>query len=101
MPSPRPPKNAAAFRKLHESGCFVIPNPWNVGSARYLQGLGFKALASTSSGYAHSQGFADGALTRDMVLDAFPRDRARRPTFRSMPISRTASRTSRTASPTT
>ena len=44
------------FRKLHESGCFVIPNPWNVGSARYLQGLGFKALATTSSGHAHSQG---------------------------------------------
>ena len=47
------------FRKLHESGCFVIPNPWNVGSARYLQGLGFKALATTSSGHAHSEGFAD------------------------------------------
>ena len=40
------------FRRLHESGCFVIPNPWNVGSARYLQGLGFNALATTSSGYA-------------------------------------------------
>ena len=60
-----------AFRKLHESGCFVIPNPWNPGSARYLEGLGFKALASTSSGYAHSQGFADGALTRDQVLAHF------------------------------
>ena len=60
-----------AFRKLHESGCFVIPNPWNAGTARYLQGLGFKALASTSSGYAHSQGFADGALTRDQVLAHF------------------------------
>ena len=59
------------FRKLHESGCFVIPNPWNPGSARYLEGLGFKALASTSSGYAHSQGFADGALTRDQVLTHF------------------------------
>ncbi len=57
-----------AFRKLHESGCFVIPNPWNVGSARYLQGLGFKALASTSSGYAHAQGLADGDVTRDQVL---------------------------------
>ncbi len=50
------------FRKLHEAGCFVIPNPWNVGTARYLQGLGFKALATTSSGFAHAQGFADGAL---------------------------------------
>ncbi len=59
------------FRKLHESGCFVIPNPWNIGSARYLQGLGFKALATTSSGHAHSQGFADGAQTRDEVLAHF------------------------------
>ncbi len=57
-----------AFRALHESGCFVIPNPWNVGSARYLQGLGFKALATTSSGYAHAQGYSDGDVTRDMAL---------------------------------
>ncbi len=56
------------FRALHQSGCFVLPNPWNVGSARYLQGLGFKALATTSSGYAHSQGYSDGDVTRDMVL---------------------------------
>jgi 2-methylisocitrate lyase-like PEP mutase family enzyme len=56
------------FRKLHEAGCFVIPNPWNVGSARYLQGLGFKALATTSSGHAHSQGNADGAQSLDDVL---------------------------------
>jgi 2-methylisocitrate lyase-like PEP mutase family enzyme len=41
-----------AFRRLHEAGCFVIPNPWDIGSARYLQSLGFKALASTSSGFA-------------------------------------------------
>ena len=59
------------FRKLHESGCFVIPNPWNVGSARYLQGLGFKALATTSSGHAHSQGCADGAQSLDQVLAHF------------------------------
>jgi 2-methylisocitrate lyase-like PEP mutase family enzyme len=59
------------FRKLHEAGCFVIPNPWNVGSARYLQSLGFKALATTSSGYAHSQGYADGALSCDAVLAHF------------------------------
>ena len=57
-----------AFRALHQSGCFVIPNPWNVGSARYMQGLGFKALATTSSGYAHSIGYADGDVTRDMML---------------------------------
>jgi 2-methylisocitrate lyase-like PEP mutase family enzyme len=57
-----------AFHKLHEAGCFVIPNPWDVGSARYLQGLGFKALATTSSGFAWSQGHADNAITRDMAL---------------------------------
>jgi len=56
------------FRQLHESGCFVIPNPWDVGSARFLQGLGFKALATTSSGFAWSQGRADGAVSRDKVL---------------------------------
>jgi 2-methylisocitrate lyase-like PEP mutase family enzyme len=56
------------FRKLHEAGCFVIPNPWNVGTARYLQGLGFKALATTSSGHAHSLGYPDGAQSRDAVL---------------------------------
>lgn len=60
-----------AFRALHQSGCFVIPNPWNVGSARYLQGLGFKALATTSSGYAHAQGYSDGDVTRDMMLAHF------------------------------
>jgi len=58
----------ATFRKLHEAGCFVIPNPWNVGSARYLQGLGFKALATTSSGHAHSEGYPDGAQSMDDVL---------------------------------
>jgi 2-methylisocitrate lyase-like PEP mutase family enzyme len=57
------------FHKLHESGCFVIPNPWDVGSARYLQGLGFKALATTSSGFAWSHGHADGGMSRDRVLD--------------------------------
>jgi 2-methylisocitrate lyase-like PEP mutase family enzyme len=56
------------FRKLHESGCFVIPNPWNVGTARYLQGLGFKALATTSAGVAHAQGYPDGGLSRDAAL---------------------------------
>src|SRR5438132_13516593 len=57
------------FHELHKSGCFVIPNPWDVGSARYLQHLGFKALATTSSGYAWSQGYPDNAITRDMALD--------------------------------
>src|SRR5262245_61217813 len=56
------------YRKLHESGCFVIPNPWDVGSARYLQHLGFKALASTSAGYAFAQGLPDNAVGLDMML---------------------------------
>jgi len=56
------------FHALHQSGCFVIPNPWNIGSARYLQGLGFKALATTSSGYAHSLGLPDGAVNMEMTL---------------------------------
>ena len=56
------------FRELHKAGCFVIPNPWDVGSARFLQSLGFKALATTSSGFAWSQGRADGAVSRDMAL---------------------------------
>ena len=64
-----------AFRTLHESGCFVIPNPWNVGTARYLQGLGFKALATTSSGFAHSQGYADGAHDVRHGARSFRRDR--------------------------
>ena len=58
-----------AFRELHASGCFVIPNPWDVGSARFLQGLGFKALATTSSGFAWSRGRADNGLSRETVLE--------------------------------
>ena len=68
---PTPSEKRASFRKLHASGCFVIPNPWDVGSARYLQSLGFKALASTSSGFAWSQAMADNAITRDMALAHF------------------------------
>jgi 2-methylisocitrate lyase-like PEP mutase family enzyme len=56
------------FRKLHGSGCFVLPNPWDVGSARMLQALGFKALASTSAGFAWSTGRADYGLTCDDVV---------------------------------
>jgi 2-methylisocitrate lyase-like PEP mutase family enzyme len=58
----------ADFRALHTQGCFVIPNPWDVGSARMLEGLGFKALATTSSGHAWSTGRADGAVARAEVL---------------------------------
>jgi 2-methylisocitrate lyase-like PEP mutase family enzyme len=59
-----------AFRKLHERGCFVIPNPWDVGSARYLQHLGFPALATTSAGFAFSQGLPDteGAISLERCL---------------------------------
>jgi 2-methylisocitrate lyase-like PEP mutase family enzyme len=57
-----------AFRDLHAAGCFVIPNPWDAGSARYLASLGFQALATTSSGFAWSQARADGASSRDAVL---------------------------------
>jgi 2-methylisocitrate lyase-like PEP mutase family enzyme len=60
----------AVFRKLHEAGCFVIPNPWDVGTARYLRHLGFPALATTSSGLAFSHGLpdADWVVPRDVVL---------------------------------
>ena len=61
-----------AFRALHERGCFVIPNPWDVGSARYLQHLGFPALATTSAGFAFSQGLPDSGddavVTRERSL---------------------------------
>ena len=56
------------FRALHAGGCFVIPNPWDVGSARYLKSLGFKALATTSSGFAWSCGHADNHVDRETVL---------------------------------
>jgi 2-methylisocitrate lyase-like PEP mutase family enzyme len=58
-----------AFRALHQEGCFVIPNPWDVGSALYLQSLGFKALASTSSGFAWSKGRSDNTPRREDVLE--------------------------------
>jgi 2-methylisocitrate lyase-like PEP mutase family enzyme len=58
-----------AFRELHQSGCFVMPNPWDRGSARYLQGLGFKALGTTSAGAAWSRARADGDLSLQDVLE--------------------------------
>src|SRR5476649_2883238 len=57
-----------AFRRLHENGCFVIPNPFDVGSALYLQNLGFKAIATTSSGFAWTIGRADNQVPRESVL---------------------------------
>jgi 2-methylisocitrate lyase-like PEP mutase family enzyme len=65
---PRPAEKRRAFRKLHESGCFAIPNPWDIGSALYLQSLGFEALATTSSGFAWSRGRADNTPTLDAIL---------------------------------
>src|ERR1700731_3003053 len=58
----------ATFRKMHETGCFVLPNPWDVGSAKALQHLGFKAIASTSAGFAWSVGKADNRVTLEDVL---------------------------------
>src|SRR5450631_4062402 len=58
----------ATFHKMHEAGCFVIPNPWDIGSARALQHLGFKALASTSAGFAWTIGKADNRVTLEDVL---------------------------------
>ncbi len=56
------------FRELHRGGCFAIPNPWDIGSARYLQHLDFKAIATTSAGFAFSRGLPDGAVGRDLML---------------------------------
>src|SRR5947207_8730943 len=58
----------AEFRKLHESGCFAIPNPWDIGTAKYLQHLGFKAIATTSAGFAFSCGLSDGSVKRDDMI---------------------------------
>jgi methylisocitrate lyase len=60
-----------AFHELHQSGCFVIPNPWDIGSARLLARLGFPALATTSSGFAWSLGRADNRVTLDEALQHF------------------------------
>src|ERR1700754_1531876 len=64
-----PADKRAAFKKLHESGCFIIPNPFDVGSAKALQHLGFKALASTSTGFAWTIGKPDNRVTVDDVCD--------------------------------
>ena len=69
MKTPSISDKRRAFQRLHEAGCFVIPNPWDVGSARFLQSLGFKALATTSAGFAWSQGRPDGGISRDMALE--------------------------------
>jgi 2-methylisocitrate lyase-like PEP mutase family enzyme len=65
---PQPMDKRRIFRELHRSGCFVIPNPWDLGSARLLVQLGFGALATTSSGLAWSLGRADNQVPFDEVL---------------------------------
>jgi 2-methylisocitrate lyase-like PEP mutase family enzyme len=59
---------ATKFRALHQAGCFVLPNPWDIGTAIYLEHLGFRALATTSAGFAFSRGKSDGAVPRDEML---------------------------------
>jgi len=63
-------RNAAGakFRAMHDSGCFVLPNPWDIGTAIYLEHLGFQALATTSAGFAFSRGKPDGGVSRDEIL---------------------------------
>jgi 2-methylisocitrate lyase-like PEP mutase family enzyme len=69
-PGSSQPERAQAFRSLHESGCFVLPNPWDIGTARYLRHLGFRALATTSAGFAFTRGLPDAewAVPRDAML---------------------------------
>jgi 2-methylisocitrate lyase-like PEP mutase family enzyme len=70
MPLPTADKRVN-FRELHEGGCFVIPNPFDVGTAKALQHLGFEAIASTSTGFAWTIGKADNRVTTDEVCDHF------------------------------
>lgn len=68
MTRPTVSDKRAAFREMHRAGCFLLPNPWDAGSVRLLERLGYRALATTSAGYAWSQGQADGQLSRDDTL---------------------------------
>src|SRR4030095_5705549 len=68
MNSPQHKSAPAKFRSLHQSGCFVLPNPWDIGTAIYLERLGFKAIATTSAGFAFSRGKPDGGIPRDEML---------------------------------
>jgi 2-methylisocitrate lyase-like PEP mutase family enzyme len=68
MTSAKQTSITAKFRKMHESGCFVLPNPWDIGTAIYLENLGFEALATTSAGFAFSRGRPDGGVPRDEML---------------------------------
>jgi 2-methylisocitrate lyase-like PEP mutase family enzyme len=68
MSSAKQTSVTAKFRKMHESGCFVLPNPWDIGTTIYLENLGFEALATTSAGFAFSRGRRDGGVPRDEML---------------------------------
>src|SRR5437879_9408576 len=68
MARPQHLSAATRFRAMHESGCFVLPNPWDIGTAIYLEHLGFQALATTSAGFAFSRGKRDGGVPRDEML---------------------------------
>jgi methylisocitrate lyase len=68
MSSAKETSVTAKFRKMHESGCFVLPNPWDIGTTIYLENLGFEALATTSAGFAFSRGKRDGGVPRDEML---------------------------------
>jgi 2-methylisocitrate lyase-like PEP mutase family enzyme len=68
MTSTKQTSVSAKFRAMHESGCFVLPNPWDIGTAIYLEHLGFEALATTSAGFAFSRGKRDGGVPRDEML---------------------------------
>jgi 2-methylisocitrate lyase-like PEP mutase family enzyme len=68
MSSAKETSVTAEFRNMHESGCFVLPNPWDIGTTIYLENLGFEALATTSAGFAFSRGRRDGGVSRDEML---------------------------------
>src|SRR5438309_2797130 len=68
-PDVRQAEKAAAFRALHAGDPFMIPNPWDAGSARVLAALGFEALATTSSGFAYALGRLDGGVTLDEMAE--------------------------------
>jgi 2-methylisocitrate lyase-like PEP mutase family enzyme len=68
MSSSQQSSATAKFRAMHESGCFVLPNPWDIGTTIYLEHLGFEALATTSAGFAFSRAKRDGGVPRDEML---------------------------------
>ncbi len=99
-PMPTPTAKADSFLALHVPGRpLLLPNPWDIGSARLLAHLGFEALATTSGGFAATLGRLDGSVTRDEAIDHAAQHRRPRSTCPSRPISRTGSPTTRRTSP--